>query len=122
MIKEIAFMGYPVSNVKKAREFYEGVLGLTPSDEFGPITEETNFIEYNIGAQTLSIGCMPEWLPSKDGPSAAFEVEDFDAAIAKFKEHNVAFMMEPQQFPTCSMAVVRDPDQNLITIHKRKNG
>jgi len=33
MITEIAFTGTPVTDIKRAREFYEGVLGLKPAVE-----------------------------------------------------------------------------------------
>lgn len=124
MIKEIAFTIYAVSNIKKARDFYEGVLGLVPSDEF-PIKEDSTWIEYNIGKApnegTFAIGHAPgQWEPSKDGASVAFEVEDFDAIIAKLKEANCSFKVEPMEFPTCHMAVVLDPDGSSVGIHKRK--
>jgi catechol 2,3-dioxygenase-like lactoylglutathione lyase family enzyme len=49
MITEIAFTGTPVTDIKRAREFYEGVLGLKPAMEsaegkFG-ITRQLSFTE-----------------------------------------------------------------------------
>ena len=32
---EIAFTGYPVTDLKRARQFYEGILGLKPTKVFG---------------------------------------------------------------------------------------
>lgn len=122
MIKEIAFVGYPTRNIKKSREFYEGILGLVPSNEFGPVSDESQFIEYAIGSGTFSIGNMEEWKPSKDGPCVAFEMENIDEAIAKLKENNVTFTMEKIDTPACHMAIVLDPDGNSLLIHKRKNG
>lgn len=121
MIKEIAFTGYPTKNIKNARAFYEGLLGLVPTDEFGAVTDESQFIEYTIGTGTFALGCMESWNPSKDGPSIAFEVDDIDATIAKLKENNVEFFMEKMDSPVCFMAIVRDPDGNMVTIHHRKN-
>ncbi len=118
-IKEIGFVGYPTTDIKKARAFYEGILGLVPTDEFPP-TDESQFIEYGIGNQTLSIGCMEGWKPSKDGPCMALEVEDIDEALQHLKDNNVEFFMEKQDFPNCSMSIVRDPDGNQIVIHKHK--
>src|SRR5262249_55613185 len=43
--KKIAFTGIPVTGMKRARAFYEGVLGLKVSGEFG----EGVWIEYEIG-------------------------------------------------------------------------
>src|ERR1700720_4806338 len=51
-IKNIAFVGIPVTDMKRAREFYEGVLGLKTSDEM----RHGKWIEYAIGDDTLAIG------------------------------------------------------------------
>ena len=119
MIQEIAFTVYAVTDMKKARAFYEGVLGLIPSPEYDG-TKSANWIEYNIGTGTFAIGSSPDWKTSQDGASVAFEVSDFDDFVKKLKDKGVPFKMEAQNFPTCSMAVVRDPDMNNILIHKRK--
>lgn len=116
MIKDIAFTIYAVTNIEKSRAFYEGVLGLTPSPEFNSGV----WIEYNIGSGTFAIGCSDEWKPSEDGATVGFEVDDFDGTISKLKEAGVEFKMDSMAFPTCSMAVVKDPDRNNIVIHKRK--
>ena len=119
MFKEIAFTVYAVTDIAKARAFYEGILGLTPNGDFPP-KADSMWIEYNIGPGTLSIGCSPEWKPSQDGASVALEANNFDEAVKKIRDGKAAFFMEPQSFPTCSMAVVMDPDKNKIIIHQRK--
>jgi predicted enzyme related to lactoylglutathione lyase len=116
--KEIAFVAYPVTDIARARKFYEGVLNLTPSTALK--SENPQWIEYDIGSGTLGIGSSPQWLPSHDGASAALEVEDFDAAVAALREHNVPIIIGPMEMPTCHMATVRDPDGNKLTIHRRK--
>jgi predicted enzyme related to lactoylglutathione lyase len=116
--KEIAFTAYPVTDIVRARKFYEGILGLKPN---APLkTEDQKWIEYNIGPGTLGIGCSPQWKPSADGPSLALEVEDFDAAVATLREHKVPIIIGPQESPLCFMATVQDPDGNKLTLHKRK--
>jgi predicted enzyme related to lactoylglutathione lyase len=114
--KEIAFTAYAVTDMPRARKFYEEVLGLKPSRTFS-----AGFVEYDIGAGTIAVGCAPEqWQPSDKGTSAALEVEDFDAAVAHLKEKQIPFAMGPHEFPMCRMVGVRDPDQNLIVLHQRK--
>jgi predicted enzyme related to lactoylglutathione lyase len=54
--------------------------------------------------------------------SAALEVEDFEAAIAHLKEHDVKFRIEQLSTPICRMAMIFDPDGNSICIHKRNPG
>jgi predicted enzyme related to lactoylglutathione lyase len=118
-IVEIAFSGYPVTDLKRARQFYEGVLGLKVSKVFGD--ENTAWVEYDIGTSTLAIGNgAPEWKPSRHGGAVALEVEDFDAAVKCLKDNRVAFLVEPLETPVCRMAIVSDPDGNSLTIHKRK--
>jgi predicted enzyme related to lactoylglutathione lyase len=114
---KIAFTGIPVTDMERARAFYEGALGLEVSDEFGGGA----WIEFTIGPDTLAIGSVgDQWRPSTDGTSAAIEVEDFDAAIRMLKEAAVPFAAEPFESPCCHMAVVQDPDGNKIIIHKLK--
>ncbi len=117
-LREIAFIAYPVTDVTRARTFYEGVLGLKPN---APLqSEQPNWIEYDIGPGTLGIGTSEQWLPSKDGASAALEVEDFQAAVAVLQQCQVPIVMGPLDFPSCQMITVRDPDGNKLTLHRRK--
>lgn len=119
-INEIAFIAYAVSDMKKARPFYEGVLGLKPNSDFDG-SGNPNWVEYQIGSGTLGIGCAPGmWDPSTKGASAALEVEDFEQALATLKEKQVQIVMGPHDFPPCRMVVIADPDGNRLTLHKRK--
>ena len=116
MITEISFTGSPVTDMKRAREFYEGVLGLKPAMESGG----GMWIEYEIGNGTFAIGCYGDnWKPSKDGTAVAFEVDDFDAEIARLKSLGVKFSLELTDSPVCRFAMILDPDGNKIMIHKR---
>jgi predicted enzyme related to lactoylglutathione lyase len=119
-IKEIAYTGYPVTDVARAQKFYEGVLGLEPAVRFEH--EGKHWIEYNIGPATLAISNMSDgqWKPSPDGPSVALEVEDFDGAVAALREAKVKFALEPMDSGVCRMAFVFDPDGNALALHQRK--
>ncbi len=119
MIQEIAFTVYAVTDIGKARAFYEGILGLKPSAEYNGTTNP-NWIEYPVGSATFAIGSSSQWPPSETGASVAFEVADFDAAVAALKKSGAVFKMEPGSYPSCSMAVILDPDKNKVLIHKRK--
>ena len=118
-VTEIAFSCYPVTDMARARKFYEGVLGLKPTMVFGE-AGAMQWTEYDIGPGTLAIGAgAPGWNPCSDGCSVALEMEDFDAAIAELKSKGVKFKMEPFPTPVCKMAFISDPDGNTICIHKR---
>jgi len=116
-IKNIAFIGIPVTDISRARKFYEEVLGLAVADEM----MGGKWIEYAMGDNTLAIANVGEqWTPSDQGTGAALEVEDFDEAIKHLKDQKVRFAAEPFETACCHMAVVQDPDGNKLIIHKLK--
>ncbi|MBV8216606.1 MAG: VOC family protein [Verrucomicrobia bacterium] len=114
-VTEIAFSVFPVTDLKRARAFYEGTLGLKPGMLFEG--EGTGYIEYEIGPGVVAIGAGSEQLKT----SVALEVDDFDQAIKELKEAGTKFAIEPVDFPGCRMAAVLDPDGNTVTIHRRKS-
>lgn len=116
-IKEIAFTGVPVVDATRARAFYEGVLGLTPTLELmGGL-----LVEYRLGGGTLTIGCLGDaWKPSEHGPFVALEVDSLDEETARLESHGVTFTLKAQELPTSRFAVLHDPDGNTIMIHERK--
>ena len=117
MITEIAFTGVPVTDMKKARDFYEGTLGLKPAMESGG----GMWVEYEIGPATFALGCYGDaWKPSADGTCVAFEVDNFDSEVARLKSRNIKFDLEATESPVCRFAIVFDPDGNKVMIHKRK--
>ncbi len=118
-VTEMAFTGYPVTDLPRARKFYEEVLGLVPSWVNG--TEEMAWVEYEIGPAILAITNMAkEWKPAADGPSVALEMEDFEKAIQDLKSQDVPILINPFETEVCHMAVIADPDGNGLIIHKRK--
>ena len=115
-IKNIAFVGIPVTDMQRARQFYEGVLGLQPDPE---MTGE-QWTEYSIGEGTLAIACVGEqWRPSNQGTSAALEVENLEDAITRLEERKISY--DKVDSPVCRMAIIEDPDGNKLMIHKLKS-
>ena len=116
-VQALAFVGIPVTDMKRARAFYEGVLRLQVAEEM----MGGQWVEYSLGNNTLAIANVgPQWTPSDQGTGAALEVEDFDRAVEWLKHHQVPFAVEGYESPCCWMAIVQDPDGNNIVIHKLK--
>ena len=116
-IQAIGFVAIPVTDMKRARLFYEEVIGLRTSDEM----MDGKWIEYAVGKDALAIANVSDtWTPSDQGTGAALEVENFDDAIKRLKDRQVRFAAEPFETPCCRMAVVQDPDGNKLMIHKLK--
>jgi predicted enzyme related to lactoylglutathione lyase len=117
---EIAFSCYPVTDMVRARKFYEEVLGLKSTMAFGE-PGGMQWTEYDIANGTLTLGGgAPDWTPSANGCSVTLEVENFDEAITHLRAHGVKFKLEPFPTPVCQMAFIYDTEGNLVGIHQRK--
>lgn len=120
-IKEVAFIGYPVSDFEKAREFYGETLGLTP----GAVFEEDgqiHWMEFETGGVTIGLGKAGEaWKPGPDGGGACFEVEDLEAALTRIREAGGTVTFDIQDYPICRIAGIADPDGNGIALHQKKS-
>jgi predicted enzyme related to lactoylglutathione lyase len=116
-IVEVAFTGYPVTDMERARAFYEGILKLLPSR----IVANGQWIEYDLGPSTFALSNMSQekWKPFSNGPAIAFEVEDFNSTVDALRAGKVKFVIEPFESSVCRMAIIADPDGNSIVIHKR---
>jgi predicted enzyme related to lactoylglutathione lyase len=113
MITDLAFVVYPVTDVARSRAFYEQTLGLPVAETFGE-----SWIEYAVGAATFAItDAFGFAAPSS---SVAFEVDDLDMQVAGLKAANVTFEGDINDFPSCRMVLIKDPDKNTICIHQRK--
>jgi predicted enzyme related to lactoylglutathione lyase len=119
-VTEIAFVVYPVADLKRARQFYEGALGLAATKVYG---DDTNgMVEYDIAGGTLSLGCgASQFTPSPGGGSAALEVDDFEEAVSRIRASGCKFVTEPVETPVCHIAIFSDPDGNTVMLHRRKN-
>ena len=109
-IVELAFTGYPVTDMERARAFYEGVLKLEPTRILG----NGHWIEYDLGPSTFALSNMSkeEWKPSSDGPAVAFEVEDFDSAIARKPDYGEAFVERSLAYSALGDYALVEPDQH----------
>ena len=116
MIQAIAFFVYPVADVKRARDFYERVLGLKAESTFND-----EWIEYDVAGTTFAITAMDDrHKPGAQGAVVAFEVADLDASVARLKATGTRFVQEKGESPVCRFAVVLDPDGNELIMHQRK--
>jgi len=120
-VREVAFTGYPVRDMARAREFYGGLLGL---EEAWVIEEDgaVHWVEYAVGGATVALARASEaWRPGPDGAGVCLEVGDLDAAVARLREAGVSIPMPIGEFPLCRMAVIADPDGNGICLHQKKS-
>lgn len=121
-LKELAFVGYPVTDFARARRFYGQILGLRETITFGcEDGGDIDWLEYDLAGQTLALARASEqWQPNAHGGGACLELHDLDAAVAHLKSEGVPVVMDIQEFPFCRMALVADPDGNTLALHQRK--
>jgi predicted enzyme related to lactoylglutathione lyase len=118
-LKKVAFTMYPVTDVARARDFYENKLGLTIGSHGN--RGERWWIEYDLPGGCLAITNFTGEQPSAAaGGTIAFDVEDLDALIADLKSKNVAFKSDIIESPVCRMSVCVDSEGNSILLHQLK--
>ncbi len=115
MMTSIAFTVYPVTDIARARRFYETDLGLTVARVF-----EDAWVEYDLPGGCFAITTIAECgSPSASaGGSIAFEGDDVDALVAQLRAKGVPIKLEPFDTPVCRGAVVLDPEGNAVILHK----
>lgn len=118
-VTDIAFTGYPVSNMQRARAFYEKTLGLRPT--VYELEKGASWVEYELPSGTLAITDIdPNWQPRDNGPSIALEVDDFDGMMGQIKESGATICVEKIDTPVCEIGTIQDSEGNMITIHSKK--
>ncbi len=120
MFKKVAFTMYPVTNVPRARQFYEETLGLKRGSMGNQ--GEGYWIEYDLpGGGCLALTNFTPAKPSDAaGGTIAFEVEDLDRLMGDLKSKGVTFKSEVIDTPACRMAVCLDSEGNSILLHQLK--
>jgi predicted enzyme related to lactoylglutathione lyase len=116
MIKHVAFTVYPVSDMSRARAFYEGALGLAVSEDF-----ENHWVEYAPGGGgVFALSDMPQVgrADAQAGGTVAFEVDDVDAMTGMVRAAGGMVAVEPFDTPVCRLSVVLDPEGNSVILHR----
>ncbi len=117
MIKHIAFTMYPVTDMTRARRFYEETLGLQLARREA---HEFEWVEYDLDGGTFALSNVKEGgVPSADaGGSIAFEVQSVDEMVERLRAKGVRVKLEPLSTPVCRLAVILDSEGNAITLHQ----
>ncbi len=112
MIKSAWSVTLWVSNLKKATNFYERILGLNKKYEY------SSCVGFKCGG--LEIGLRPGRKtkePVENAFSIQFFVDNVDAVCEALKEKDVVFVKEPHDEPWGGReASFLDPDGNLLEI------
>lgn len=118
MIKRVAFTIQPITDVARARRFYEETLGLEVGMAGGQ--GDMCWIEYDLpGGGCLALTNTTGAAPSDSaGSTIALEVDDLEAIMADLASKGVTFKSEVIRGPHCRMAVCLDSEGNSILLHQ----
>jgi catechol 2,3-dioxygenase-like lactoylglutathione lyase family enzyme len=114
-VERTDFVSVFTRDMKRAKEFYAGTLGLEVESE----GEED--MEFRCGQVTLDVfdpsSIGQEFAPSPAG--LALRVHDVDAVRAELEAKGVEFDGETLVTAVCKMAFFKDPDGNALLLHRR---
>ena len=112
-VEQVDFITIPTRDVSRAVAFYRDVLGL-PESKHTPAEVETPNV-------TLSF-----WNPEEQGvefrpndAGFALRVPDVEDARRELEAKGVEFMGETYDSSVCLMGFCKDPDGNVIILHRR---
>ena len=115
-VKEVAFVFHPVTDIARARQFYEQLLGLKVGVQV-ELAHGQWWIEFDVAGVALAISNA---VPGAPASSLTLEVSNLDAALAAVRAASLPLALEVMEFPPCRMFAIKDPDGNQIGLHQRK--
>ena len=105
-VGHVDFIAQPVSDLKRAEEFYGGILGLMRNPGSGE-----RWVEYETGNLTLGLSTF--------GGGVALRVHDVEQARRELEQNGVKFSMDTFDSGVCNGAPFTDPDGNQLLFHRR---
>jgi len=120
VFRKVAFTMYPITDVARARKFYEETFGLKRGSMGNQGSQY--WIEYDLpqGGCPALTNFIPDKPSDGAGGTIAFEVEDLDKLMADLKAKGVTFKSDVIHSPVCRMAVCLDSEGNSILLHQLK--
>lgn len=115
-VRAIDFVHIAVPDMKEARQFYEGVLGLTTS-----APEGDGWVEYDAGNVTIALSEGGSAGEKSGNAVIGLAVDDIHAAAKELAAKGVT-VGEVSEWSPCYMGDFKDPFGNTLYLHERKDG
>lgn len=119
--KAADFVLLTVSDVGESVTFYRDTLGL----DLETLDEESGWAELALPPTTLALGEENPNFPTSPGArgiALALAVEDVEEATDELRDEEMTILMEPVETTVCDMALIGDPDDNPLLLHRRHDG
>jgi catechol 2,3-dioxygenase-like lactoylglutathione lyase family enzyme len=113
----VDFICVPTQDFEKASDFYENVLGLERSIQWGQMPA----VEYETGSLTIAVMQSDAFGLEfqRHSHPIALHVDNVEAARAALEEKGIAFEADTIDSGVCHMAYFSDPDGNALMFHHR---
>jgi predicted enzyme related to lactoylglutathione lyase len=107
---------YLTKDFKRARDFYEGALGLRPA--WSDSTEVGDWVEYELAdGNTFGLGYLPQGEFHPSG-GVLFAVSDVKDAQERAKQAGATVVFDVLDTPACTMTWCVDTEGNTFCLHK----
>ena len=116
-VERTDFVSILTDDRERSVRFYAETLGLPRNEKAHP-----DWPEFETGNVTLSIVAIQQIGRDELTPSAspiALRVPDVDDARRRLEEAGVEFYTETYDSGVCHMAFFKDPDGNVLCLHRR---
>jgi predicted enzyme related to lactoylglutathione lyase len=111
-VEQVDFVSVPTRDVARAMKFYRDVLGLSASE----------YSDAEVETPSVTLGF---WKPEEQGEpfvpnenGVALRVADVDAAVEEVRAAG-GVVMGIEDSGVCHMGFVKDPDGNVLILHRR---
>ena len=117
MLTHVKFVSIPVTDQKRALDFYTKRLGFSIFTD-QPLGDQ-RWIELQVGrSETKIVLFTPKGHEAWIGKplNISFRCDDIEKTVAELRERGVAFEGEPQKFDWGWHAQFKDPDGNVFSL------
>jgi catechol 2,3-dioxygenase-like lactoylglutathione lyase family enzyme len=116
IVERTDFISVPVTDLKSSTAFYRDTLGL---EQVGDGTWPEFQLGENVSVYLLDPTSIGQEFTGPHTASIALRVGDVAAARSGLEAKGVEFMGETFDTGVCHMAHFRDPDGNVLMLHRR---
>ncbi len=111
------FVTLQTRDIERARAFYGDTLGLSEGKQWGDMPA----FEFETGNLTIAVMDPSAFGQTfrPGGSNVVLQVDDFDTAKAELEAAGVEFITDKIESPVCHQAYFKDPDGNVLGIHRR---
>ena len=109
---DIAFISYPVRDLKKAVEFYQKLL------EIKPLFLREDWAEFELDGQRFALQKVNELKPQQAVATLYFKAQPLEKHIARLERIGAKLMDIPEFYSYGKLVRFHDPDGNIFGLYE----